>query len=65
MPFIDLDALPAFVPIPQFDGHVIRGGEHKRLSRMDNDGADVVGMSFEGRDLFRGIVIVNSYLEVI
>lgn len=32
---------------------------------MNNDGSDIVRMSFEGGDLFGGIVIVNSQLEVI
>lgn len=32
---------------------------------MDNNGADIVRMGFEGGDLLRGVVIVNSNLEII
>ena len=32
---------------------------------MNDDGADVVGMGFKGCNLFGGIVIVDTDLEVI
>lgn len=32
---------------------------------MYDDGADIIRVSFEGGDLFRGIVVVDSNLEVV
>ena len=32
---------------------------------MDDDSADVVRVSFEGRDFLRGVVIVNADLKVV
>ncbi len=32
---------------------------------MDNNGADVVGVGFEGCDFFGGVVVVDAELEVV
>jgi hypothetical protein len=58
--FEDLNAFPALVPVPKLDGHVIGGGEDERLSRVDGDGTDVIGMRLERRDLLGSVVIVNT-----
>lgn len=60
-----LHALPALLPIPQLDGHVIRGSQHEGLRRVNGNGADVVGMRLERGDLFGRVVVVDSHLEVI
>lgn len=60
-----LHALPLLVPIPQLNGHVIAGGEHKWLRGMHDNGADVVGVRLKGRNLLRGVVVVDSQLEVV
>ena len=61
----DLDAFPGLVPIPKLYRHVIRGGKNERLVWMNDDGANVVRVSFKGCNLFRGIVVVNPKLKVI
>ena len=63
--FEDLYALPSLFPIPQLYGHVIGCGEDEGLGRVDDDGADVVGVRLEGGDLLRGVVVVHAELEVI
>ena len=63
--FKNLHAFPTFVPIPQFDRHVIAGREDKGLLRVNDNGANVIGMRFKRRDLFAGVVVVDSKLEVI
>lgn len=45
-------ALPAHLPIPQFDGHVITGCQNERLRGMDTDRSDVVWVGLEARDFF-------------
>ena len=62
---VHLNALPALLPIPQLDGHVIGGGEDKRLGRVDGNRANVVGMGLERSDLLGGVVVVDTELEVI
>ena len=65
VPLKHLHALPPPVPIPQFDRHVIAGGEHERLGGVDGDGADVVRVGLEGGDFLAGVVVVDAELEVI
>ena len=61
----NLDALPAFLPVEQLNGHVIGGGENEGLGRVNGDGSDVVGVGLEGGDLLGGIIIVDAQLEVV
>lgn len=65
MTLIDLNALPTLLPVPEFDCHVIGGGENERLGRMDHDRTDIIWVSFEGRDLLGGVVVVDTELEVV
>jgi len=60
VPLESLYAFPLLVPIPELDSHVIGGGQHKRLRGVDDDGADVIWMGFEGGDFLRGVVVVDS-----
>jgi hypothetical protein len=60
-----LHALPALIPIPQLDGHIITSSENKRLRGMHNDRTDIVGMSFKRRDLLRGVVVEDAEMEVV
>lgn len=39
-----LDALPAFLPVPQLDRHVVGAGEDERLRRVDGKASDIVGV---------------------
>ena len=39
--FEDAGAFPVLVPVPEFDGHVVRAGQHERLRGMDRDAADI------------------------
>lgn len=47
MALIDLNALPALLPVPEFDRHIIRGGENEGLGRVDHDRTNVIRVSFE------------------
>lgn len=61
----DLHALPALLPIPKLNCHVIGGCEHERLGRVNGDGANVVRVCFKGGNFFGGVVVVDTQLEVI
>lgn len=65
MALIHLDAFPSLVPIPQLYGHVIGGCEDERLVWVNDNGANVIRMSFEGGDFLGGIVVIDSYLEIV
>jgi hypothetical protein len=60
-----LNTLPSFVPVPQLDGHVIAGSEYEWLGGVNNDGADIVRMSFEGSNLLRSIIVEDPKMKVI
>lgn len=45
-------ALPAHLPIPQFDSHVITGRQNERLRWVDTNRSDIVGMGLEARNFF-------------
>lgn len=65
VPLKCLHTFPALIPIPQLDGHIIAGGEHKWLCRVHNDGTNIVRVSFECGDFFRGIVVEDPQMEVV
>lgn len=65
MPLKDLYTLPAFLPVPKSNCHVIGGCENERLGGVDCNRSDIVWMSFKGGYLFGGIIVVNAKLEVI
>lgn len=65
MSFKHLHALPLPVPIPEFDRHVVAGGEDEGLDGVDGDGADVVRVGLEGGDFLGGVVVVDAELEVV
>ena len=61
----DLNALPASLPIPELNCHVIRCGQNERLSGVDGDRSNVVGMGLERSDFLGCIVVVDTELEVV
>lgn len=63
--FINLNTLPAFLPVPEFNRHVIGGGENKWLGGVNSDRSNIVRVSFERCDLLRRIVVVDAELEII
>lgn len=63
--FKDLHTLPALLPIPKLDCHVIGGCEHKRLGRVDGNRTNVIGVCFERGDFFGSVIVVDTELEVI
>lgn len=65
VPLKRLHALPALVPIPQLNSHVIASCEDERLCGMHNDSPDIVRVSFECGNFFRSIVVEDSQMEVI
>lgn len=50
--FESLLALPAHLPIPQFDGHVITSRQNEGLGRVNANSSYVVGVGLEAGDLF-------------
>ena len=56
------DVLPPLLPVPELDCHVIAGGEDEGLCGVDDDGADIVGMRLERRNLLAGVVVVYPNL---
>lgn len=65
MSFVNLYTFPSFIPIPQLYAHVIRGRKNEGLRRVDDDGANIVRMCFERRDLFGRIIVVHPDLEIV
>ena len=65
MSFEHLNASPAFLPVPELDGHVIGSGQDKGLRRVDCNRANVVWVRLERGYLFGGIVVVDANLKVI
>ena len=63
--FKDLNALPTLVPIPQLNSHIIGGGQDEWKTWVDSNCTDIVRMRLELGNLFRRVVIVNAYLEII
>ena len=61
----DLHTLPAPLPIPKLDCHVITGRQHEGLSWVYHNRADVIGVRLEGCDLLARVVVVDPQLEVI
>ena len=63
--FEHLNALPSLLPVPELYRHVIRSSQYEGLCGMDDDCTNVIRMSFEGGNLFGGVVVVDSQLEVV
>lgn len=61
----DLDTFPTLVPVPELDAHIIRGRKNEGKRGVNADGSNVVGMRLEGGDLFGGVVVIDSQLEII
>lgn len=56
----DLHALPALLPIPKLDRHVITGCQHEGLCWVYYDRANVVGVRLKGGNLLARVVVVDS-----
>lgn len=63
--FVNLNTLPTFLPIPEFNRHVIGGCENKWLRGVNSDRSNIVRVSFERCDLLRCIVVVDAELEIV
>ena len=61
----DLNALPALLPIPSLDCHVIASGQDNARGGVDGKTSDVVGMSFEGGYFLVGVVVKDTKLEIV
>ena len=61
----DLYALPALLPIPSLDCHVIASGQDDARGGVDGKTSDVVGMSFEGGYFLVGVVVEDAKLEIV
>lgn len=65
MLYTHLDVLPALVPIPCFDGHIIASREDDARRRMHGEATNVVRMRLECGDFFVCIVVEDTQLEVV
>ena len=61
----DLNTLPALLPIPSLDCHVIASGQNNTCSGVNGETSDVVRMSLEGRHFLVGVVVENAKLEIV
>ena len=61
----NLNALPALLPIPSLDCHVITSGQDNTCSRVNSEASDVVRMSLEGRHFLVGVVVEDAKLEIV
>ena len=59
------NALPLLIPVPCLDRHIIATGEDDAERWMYGQASNVVGVCPKRRDLFLGIVIEDTKLEVI
>ena len=60
-----LRAVKVLIPIPEFDGHIIRATEHVGEGGVDLDEAHVVGVGLEFLHLLHGVVIVDAEFHVV
>ena len=65
MTFKDLGALESSIPVPEFDRHVIRGGQDIWQGRMDFQRPNVISVRIEFLNFFHGIVVEYTYAHII
>mmetsp|Transcript_20472 Transcript_20472/g.60437 ORF Transcript_20472/g.60437 Transcript_20472/m.60437 type:complete len:211 (+) Transcript_20472:1881-2513(+) len=63
--FVDHGVLPALLPVPELDAHVVRGGDHHGLRGVHGDAPDVVRVRLPDLHLLHGVVVVHANLHVI
>mmetsp|Transcript_28668 Transcript_28668/g.47449 ORF Transcript_28668/g.47449 Transcript_28668/m.47449 type:complete len:203 (+) Transcript_28668:1098-1706(+) len=63
--FKHLGTIKATFPVPQLDSHVIRRRKDVGEGRMDFEGTNVIGMSFEFLDFLHGIVVEDTNAHII
>lgn len=61
----DLNTLPALLPIPSLDCHVIASGQNNTCGGVNGETSDVVRMSLEGRHFLVGVVVEDAKLEIV
>lgn len=57
--------LPILLPVPGFHSQVVRAGQNERAGRVNSDATDVVGVGRELGYTFEGVVIEDSYAQII
>jgi hypothetical protein len=60
-----LDALPALLPIPGLDRHIVTSCEHDAQRRMHGQASNVIRMRLKGGNLFMRVVVEDPELKVI
>ena len=65
MTFIDLLTLPALLPVPQLDIHIIRRGKNKRECGMNSNRSNIVSMGFKLTNTFHGVVVENADFHIL
>jgi hypothetical protein len=61
----DLHALPALLPIPSLDCHIIASSQDNACGRVDGETSDVVRMCLEGGYFLVGVVVEDAKLEIV
>ena len=60
-----LDALPALVPIPSLDRHIVTSRQDNTRRWVHRKASNIVRMRFERSNLFMGVVVEYPQLEVV
>jgi len=61
----DLNALPALLPIPSLDCHIVASGQNNACGGVDSETSDVVRVSLEGGYFLMGVVVEDAKLEIV
>lgn len=65
MPFKHLCAVKAAVPVPEFDGHIIRRRQDVREGGVHFETTNVISVRFEFFDLFHRVVIEDAHAHIV
>jgi hypothetical protein len=63
--FKDLRAIESSIPVPEFDGHIVRTGQDVGQRGMHFERSNVVRVRFKLLDLFHCVVVENAQSHVI
>ena len=60
-----LNTPPLFVPIPCLDRHIVTAREDDACGGVNGKTSDIVGVCLKCRNLFMGVVVEDTKLEVV
>jgi hypothetical protein len=65
MSLVDAGAVEVTIPIPTFDGHIVRTGKEYGQGGMNLHITDVIPVSLKVLNLLHGVVIVNADAHIV